>query len=309
MLGPLEAELDNIRAAIRGALELTDDSLAVRLVAPLYWYWNASARLVEGRRWTLEALDRAGDVPDPDRAEALRAAAQLSTMTADYERAMALGEEALSLYRKADDLHSAAEVLRWLAYANLAGGNVERARELHAESIALAEQVGDPIQQARALRVAAEGELRLGDHGRAEELLARSLELSRSARAVNDTAMTLHSLGDVALLNGDAAQAKVCFIQALTANDDPSEVVHCLAGLSAASALDGHPELAGGLWGAVEAYEKRTGGTVMAPETADRYLTLLEPLAGPAFDDAANAGRVLGLEEARRKALEAFGPS
>jgi predicted ATPase/DNA-binding SARP family transcriptional activator len=305
-LEPLESELDNIRESIRGALQLTDDSLAVRLVAPLYWYWNASERLTEGLRWTLEALDRAGEIPDPDRAGALRAAAQLATLTADYERATALGDEAQSFYRKSGDLPAVAEVLRWLAHANIRSGNVERARELHAESIDLAEQVGSPIQQARSLRVAGEDELDFGEIARADELLLRSLELARSARAANDTAMTLHSLGDVALVSNDAVQAGAWFVEALTVTDDGRMVAYCLGGLSAAAALDGRQELAGLLWGAVQSHERQAGEAVI--ETVDRYLSVFQAFAGEAFDDATERGRELTLEEARAEAIAAFGP-
>jgi hypothetical protein len=120
--------------------------------------------------------------------------------------------------------------------------------------------------------------------------------------------MTLHSLGDVALVTGDAALAARRYLDSLASNVDAGQVVNCLAGLAGVAALEGLAEPAGRLWGAVESEQRRLGGATMFAQTVRRYVTALEQVAGNAFDDAVVAGHELGLEEASDEALEALGP-
>ena len=102
-LAQLEDELDNIRAAIRVAVDWTGDTLALRLTAALAWFWNACGGPPKGYAGRSRRSNEAGAVSGPVRAEGLRAAAMLATLAADDEQARALGEEALALYRAAGD--------------------------------------------------------------------------------------------------------------------------------------------------------------------------------------------------------------
>jgi tetratricopeptide (TPR) repeat protein len=210
--------------------------------------------------------------------------------------------------RRGDD-EQAAEVLRWLAHASSAAGDSEPARELHAESVALAAGIGNPIQQARALRNAGEHELQMGELARAGKLLTESLELARGAAAANDAAMTLHSLGDLALIRRDAAQARVvCYLEALGSSVNADVMVNCLAGLAGVAALDGLVGTAGRLWGAVESQQMYLGGDMIYPYAGVRYRAALAGVAGETFDDGVAVGRKLSLDQAAAEALDVLGP-
>src|SRR5215208_6135993 len=52
----LEAEHDNMRAALPWALERKDVELALRLGGALWWFWSVRGYHSEGRRWLEEAL-------------------------------------------------------------------------------------------------------------------------------------------------------------------------------------------------------------------------------------------------------------
>ena len=67
-LGLLDADRDNMHAAVRGAIASGDASTAVRLVAALGWYWNLRANRSEGYELAMEALALTGDVADETRA-------------------------------------------------------------------------------------------------------------------------------------------------------------------------------------------------------------------------------------------------
>jgi predicted ATPase len=62
-LGKLEQDHDNLRAALKWALEYEgsspgDDELALRLSGSLRWFWRMRGYFHEGRNWLLESLQR-----------------------------------------------------------------------------------------------------------------------------------------------------------------------------------------------------------------------------------------------------------
>ena len=229
----LEAELENIRVAIRAALAWPHDPLALHLTVALSSFWRFSGRQAEGLRWTVLALEQTKDVPASVRAAGLQAAAVLATLAADAEEGRAYGEEALALYRAEGDELGAAEVLPGLAAAHLQAGDPDRARMLHAESLALQERLGSPTHSSRALRFAAEDELTMGDPIRANDLFDQALEIARSAELEGEVVMILHGLGDVCLVRREAAAAADFYVEALRSSVDETPTAHCLAGLAA----------------------------------------------------------------------------
>jgi predicted ATPase/DNA-binding SARP family transcriptional activator/class 3 adenylate cyclase len=305
-IAPLEAELDNIRATIRAALGW-QDTAALDLAVALRWFWTASGRYAEGRRWTVDALESTPNASDGDRAEALRSAAFLATLAADTEQGRTLGEQALELRRAEGDDRRVAEILPWLANAYSQAGDAARARELHAESIDLQDRIDSPITRARALRIAGEDELALGDAARARELFERGLELARAVGGRRDMVLVLHSLGDAALVSGDSSTAARHYLEALAESTETSYTAFCLAGLAAVAAVGGKDESAGRLWGAVESYRRRLGEALIQPPTLRRYEAAFARVDGPAFAEAVAAGRHLSLEAATREAAAAFG--
>ncbi|MFC9894251.1 BTAD domain-containing putative transcriptional regulator [Nocardia sp. NPDC127579] len=63
-LAVLEAEHDNIAAAMRGALAAADAPAAMRLAAAAGWYWWLAGYKVEGTEFVLAAAELAGEVDD-----------------------------------------------------------------------------------------------------------------------------------------------------------------------------------------------------------------------------------------------------
>ena len=101
-LDRLEAELDNLRAALDWLLDHDDAEMALRLVAELWWFWYKHGHLSEGRRWIEEALGRSAS-PNAVRAEALNGAGVLARNQADFERSQTWLKQSLALQRELGD--------------------------------------------------------------------------------------------------------------------------------------------------------------------------------------------------------------
>jgi predicted ATPase/DNA-binding SARP family transcriptional activator len=74
----LTAERDNLRAALRWAVDNGDATLAQRLVAALTWYWFLRSHRAEGSEWAAQALALPGQAPAAVRAQVLSARVMLA---------------------------------------------------------------------------------------------------------------------------------------------------------------------------------------------------------------------------------------
>jgi predicted ATPase/DNA-binding SARP family transcriptional activator/DNA-binding CsgD family transcriptional regulator len=203
----LNAELDNLRAALGWLLEHGETEMGLRMGSALLFFWMWRGSLREGSRWLEEGLDRNGRVRESVRAKALNALADMTIMLGDYQRSYALLEESLSLYRAAGDKIGVAACkcdLGWLAAFQ---GDHRRATELIEESLIRFRESGDTLRIAFALN-------RLGgvagsdlDYEKAGALLEESVALYREAGDSKSVAMCLGMLGYMALREGDLERA------------------------------------------------------------------------------------------------------
>ena len=86
----LEAEHDNMRAALTWALERKEVEVALRLGGALWWFWSIRGYYSEGRRWLEEALAIEGRGLPEVRAMALAGVGWLAWDQGDYDRAQDL---------------------------------------------------------------------------------------------------------------------------------------------------------------------------------------------------------------------------
>jgi predicted ATPase len=96
-LESLEAEHDNMRAALSWALERKEAEVALRLGGALWWFWSVRGYHSEGRRWLEAALAiEVGGSPEV-RAMALAGAGALASDQGDLDRAKEACEEGLQI--------------------------------------------------------------------------------------------------------------------------------------------------------------------------------------------------------------------
>ena len=258
-LARLDAEHDNLRAALGWACAQDDGPTALRLAASLGRYWTRRGYLSEGRRWCAEvlALPTAGG-PDtrPVRFKCLVAAGQLAIGQAAYGEAEAwLGEatalvdehglaaarnaqgqlargrdryadaaraheEALVLARSGKQGDEEAAALLGLAYAAMFTGDAARTAALTEESLVAARASQDPLIVARVLFLLGWGALNAGSYDRAEAVLREALDSFAALGAAGEHADALFGLGNIALFTGDYRRAAGYFEQSLAEQRD-----------------------------------------------------------------------------------------
>jgi non-specific serine/threonine protein kinase len=101
-LNRLEADHDNLRAALDGLEANGDTQLALKLAGALYRFWSMRGHLAEGQT-RLDRLLAADEAPTAARARALNGAAVMAISRGDPLAAKERSEDALALHRRLGD--------------------------------------------------------------------------------------------------------------------------------------------------------------------------------------------------------------
>jgi predicted ATPase/DNA-binding SARP family transcriptional activator len=140
-------ELDNIRAALRWALEHARVAVALRLGLALREFWMTRAHLAEGRAWLETALALHAQAPEPVddtlRGDALTTAGWLAANARDYAAADRLFKQSLALAHRTEQPAQIIAVLGDLAQALRMQGDTARAAALYRERLTLCRDEGD----------------------------------------------------------------------------------------------------------------------------------------------------------------------
>jgi predicted ATPase/DNA-binding XRE family transcriptional regulator len=253
----LDADHDNLRAALGWSVAHGPVRIAGQLGAGLWPFWRARGLYREGRRWLQQLLPLADGMPVAIRANVLNGAGVLALLQTDYVAAQSHLEAACAAFVEAGDLFGqafATSNLGWLARNREDSGLAQRlftaslqvrrdigdrwgeawtlnnlgvvaldrsdmpaARALLSESVELFGEVGDRFGSLQALHNLAWVLRELGDYPQARTLYAQSLKL---ARMLDDARGVANSLGDLALMSlytGDYVTASEMFEDSLNA--------------------------------------------------------------------------------------------
>ncbi len=342
-LDALDAESENIRAAVEWALDRGDAELAAGILAGTWRFATDRGRTTDYRGWLTHALDVLEPAPTALRAAALlgagylaedqrdldvaqghfgaaldaaraigdrllesRAHIGLGTVEhdrGDYGAALTHHEAALSAARAARDERAIAIALGNVGAVSYFQGELARAEAHWNEALGLITALGDLRMEAITTNNLGAISSERGEFERAERLLTRTLELQRQLNSQRDLPFTLINLGEVARGLGDLTLA----------HDYLAEAVQLLreAGNPAIEghALHGLAAVALDRGELVEAASMVLESTRMVVEADDRHTIIdnAELLAeiAVAHGNPEVAAELLGAASARREALAA----
>ena len=205
----LEKEHDNIRAALSWSLESGEADIGVRLGGALWRFWQARGHWEEGRGW-LEGLLARGDSGTPsERSKALGGLALLADLQQNYDRAVPLYEERMTLARELGDQEGVAHCLSEMAAIATRRGDYQRAEALLEKSLALSRKPGNERNMVRVLGSSGILASAQGDYARAEACFEEGLAIARETGDKGVIAISLGNLSYVALQRGEPGRARV----------------------------------------------------------------------------------------------------
>ena len=209
----LEREHDNLRAVMRWSLERGEAGhsmeTALRLggTLALLRLWLVRGYLSEGRSFLERALARSEGVAVSIRAKALEAAANLASLQDDTDRAEALFESSLALYRELGDRRGMAASLFWLGGIAGQRNDLARAHGLIGEALTLQRQVGDKEGTAWSLFGMAALACEQGEYATARALYEEGLSMHRQLGNKHGIAWSIFRLAEVLFVSqGDPAK-------------------------------------------------------------------------------------------------------
>jgi non-specific serine/threonine protein kinase len=258
----VEAEHDNLRAALAWAHEAGEIELELRIAGSLRGFWYVRSYLGEGRRWYAQVLAAEGPQPPVLRAKALRGAFGLAQRQGRHGEAERFAVEALDLYRASGDEEGLQTSLNNLAALAVSRGESGRARTVFEESIEIAHKRGDRWGVALTGSNLGYLALTLGDIDDAERHLRTSLELLRELGAREETAIPVQNLGFVALKHGDLTEARKLFEESRELSERvgwQEGVNYALEGLAAVLVREGNAAAAAEALGGAERVRRETG--------------------------------------------------
>ena len=310
----------------------------------LLWFWYRRGYLQEGRVWSeqvMRATERVGGLPygmalntaglmalwlgDLDVAGERIAAAMRLAEQADFPLGISMGHfsyginlinrgrdresyahltQAAEMFDETDSAWDKVNTLVHLANAALGLGETAQAKAWLSQALPQAESIGDPWQIALALNNVGEIARAEGDYERAGRYYERAEALYREADALGDHARLVHTLGYVALHDGDAARAEGLFHDSLAAFrrlGNKRGMAECLGGLAATAAVRGDAAWGAPLLAAADAQFTTSGAAWWPADRVEVERTrrrLRQALSDETFDATWERGRRMGLDGA-----------
>jgi predicted ATPase len=299
----IEAERDNVRAALGWALDGEDPALGLRLAAALgHFWWGRGPG--EGLAWLERGLEQQANVAPEIRADALDAAGGTAWFLGDHEYALRLFEDGLAIFRQLGDHRAVARMLNRLAPPLLEAGRSEEAEHVVEEALEINRELNETRELVLSLHIlaalAADRDVR-----EAERLYEESIALSRSIGDSWQLAYNLFNCAEVVVLQGDPARAWSLGREALAVSREIGDDIAALCSLSAlavAAARSGDARLAGELWGSVDRLDEELGETLW--RSSRSHVEELLGERGSDFEHGYQEGQRLSLERAAETVLE-----
>jgi predicted ATPase len=312
-LDRLEAEHDNLGAAISWFLDQDQPGPALQLSAATWQYWWFRGHTEESARYGEVIVARGGKLPPGQLGYAQIGHGVLLILGGDKARAQMLFEQALALFRRLRDKRGIAIATGYLGHLAALRGDYGKASKLLTESLASPQELGDDVSIALMYNFLGQIPLRQGDNDAAARLFSQGLD---AARRVPDRFPLLISLYDLARSSQareDLADAAGFLREGLSvASDagDQSSVGYYLQRLAALARQREDPGRAIRLLAAADALLQAAGTgwlvayAATAPSDDDTLHGLRSRMGDATFQQAWAQGTAMGRQRAVEYALQ-----
>lgn len=214
----LEAEIDNLRAAIALALEGgTDPFIAVKMAVALQQFWILRGYATEGRKLMRAALEvEAIAASARAQAWALYVGGGLAESQGDYGEAREMLERCLILRRELAIPFDTAAALSTLSLVRLRTGDASAAEEGEREALQILRAIGHRRGELIALVHLGQAADFNDDLQEARHFFEQALEIARETRDQEAEGECELRLGQLALTTGNTSGAELWFKRSLT---------------------------------------------------------------------------------------------
>jgi predicted ATPase len=286
----LDAELDNLRAALAWCVQADELELGLRLAGASRAFWPVRGAPSEWLSWLDALLQHGAETPPAVRAKALLTAGFLHTELEQFEQAERDLRAARRLYSDIGDRRGLATALNALGGAAAYQEDYYEARSHFQKSLALRRETGEAFPVASCLANLTTVALCQSEDDLAADYLAEGLPL---ARTVGDPHLIVIYLGNASILHlrrGGLREAMTAQLESLDLAIQLGDLNNVARGIEGAAVLagtvDDTPRVAR-LWGAATALRQEAGTPLPPPGRC---------MIEPAIDDARTR---LGSEEFR----------
>ena len=309
-LDRLDADHDNIRAALTWSLEHEPDTIALPLGAAFRWYWYYRILWSEGLRWLTRILERSPDALSPERAGALAGAGTFAAYVGDLDAGRRWLEEAESMWRRLGERRQLALTLS--AYSQLLAnaGDLDAAANRAAEAVALARVAGTNWDIAYCLtNGSAFVAQRRGELAEADRALEEAESIWSPTKHPLGLPFVLNARALLAIRRGDHTSAARFAREALQETRGRREVWFSARSLRilAFTATSDLPRAAR-LLGAADAMLRTIAARMLLHETTEHerlMATLRESLPAAELEAALHEGSTMCFDDACELALSA----
>jgi predicted ATPase/class 3 adenylate cyclase len=310
-LDRLEADVDNLRAALSHFLEAGEAVPALRMVGALWRFWLMRGHLQEGRDRAAEALRLPGGHP-AERIGALSAAGAMAYWQTDAQAAKQSFGEAVEMARQLGDRKALALTLYDYGYAFSIAGDWDRALGLVEEGLAEARGLGEPAVLGELLCALGTGHYFARNPDAAGPLLEEALQALAGSDAAYVITWALGIRSALRLLKGDLEGAREDLRmsgQLFPDDEDLGWVSRQLSGYASLAFAGGEMERGFRLVGAAEA-ARTASRTFLHVPVEVRIPAVVEATARVGKQRAEELmaeGRLMPAKEALAYAREALG--
>jgi ATP/maltotriose-dependent transcriptional regulator MalT len=309
---PLDAEFDNVRAALTW-LALSGNVPGLARLAGAVWYnWVLYGPRKEGAYWIerARAINPHSTFDKTSRLWVMQGTCEFAIDQGRVDQAIAAANECRVLARELNDLVAEATAVANLGYLALEAGDCDRAAAFIREAIQLNERAGHWRAVATDRMLLAIVTYGRGELEEAEEMCRSSLEIHRQTNDLHDVGWELRWLGLIQSERGAIQAAAASLREGLRiwqSVHSLEDLAEWLANVSTLAATCGESEFGARLMAASSALSNRLEYRFLYPERMAHQRAeqaLRQALDSEEFEHAWKTGEALPLDRAIIEASE-----